>query len=639
MNSRISKTESDITTLKTDIEALKVDVDAKREECKPLSKETNAARKTYKKATKEEKKDLKTIFQDSKKKSNECQKELKTLVKKLRRKKARMQNRKKGLKKLQNKKQKRKKKRKRNKDEVMKELVAGQCVADHVCAAIRGDPHITTFDGFKYDCQGEGEFVLAKTVNSDSTFEVQGRFVSIGRPDRTVSITKAVSITTGVEGDPDVDVFTEMEDDVCNLYYYANGEPTDFSAPVPGISFEGNGDDSTDKADYLFFTNSGVMYTVYAKKGNFGCVLNSKICLPPAMVQEEDIVGLLGTPDGIDTNEWTTPSGAKLQQKKGDKQAGYAMCTQHWCVRDAQDSIFGYLPETQHSDFNNCDAPYNAAGDDYVLDPPDECEQCCSNHPVQELYDECVEECAMAEEGFGVEQCVIDMEDAVLLADVEKKCQDPVIPEEPERSGALDLAMEKEEEKEEAEAETSSTCHEEDGGFTESVIDGATCYTGSSAAVTCACNDPALGNGTCCQGDLACHWPTKRKGEDKFVTICQGSCNGDKACMMEKKQKVTIHPGSCNELRACFNIGQGQDFRNGADMRCRYKSCDKEVGRDSCNGDMSCSNARGEVGDGSCDGLMSCMYSDAMIGHNACTEDHACTDADEDVQDNVRRLL
>ena len=31
--------------------------------------------------------------------------------------------------------------------------VEGACVAQHVCASVRGDPHITTFDGLKYDCQ------------------------------------------------------------------------------------------------------------------------------------------------------------------------------------------------------------------------------------------------------------------------------------------------------------------------------------------------------------------------------------------------------------------------------------------------------------------------------------------------------
>ena len=36
--------------------------------------------------------------------------------------------------------------------EIFHDLVSGQCVADHKCATLWGDPHIVTFDGLKYDC-------------------------------------------------------------------------------------------------------------------------------------------------------------------------------------------------------------------------------------------------------------------------------------------------------------------------------------------------------------------------------------------------------------------------------------------------------------------------------------------------------
>ena len=35
-----------------------------------------------------------------------------------------------------------------------------------------GDVHVLTFDGAKYDCQGEGEFVVMTSL--DSNFQVQG---------------------------------------------------------------------------------------------------------------------------------------------------------------------------------------------------------------------------------------------------------------------------------------------------------------------------------------------------------------------------------------------------------------------------------------------------------------------------------
>ena len=449
-----------------EIKKCQQDVDNKKKECDPLTDKSKAAKEKFKELAKkesdknneckklkngaeknecikarnearEDKKEAQKAHNDLQKASKSCQKEVTNLLKKLRGKKKRKVKRKKATKKIKTKtkKDKTKKKKKKAPKEVKAELVAGQCVADHQCASLRGDPHVTSFDGLKYDCQGEGEFVLIKTINSESTFEVQGRFTDV-KKDQRVSITTAISIDTGYEGEPDVDVFTEKVDGQCVLYYYVDGVATDFSTAVPGISFEGNGDKGTVTSDYLFFTSSGFMFTTYAKDGMYGCVLNSKFCLPPSMVDTEDIVGLLGTPDGLTNNEWTTPSGAELSQANMDKAHGYAMCTKNWCVRSAEQSIFGYLEGTSHSTYMNCDATYSKGADDIILDPPEECVTCCEASGKEENYDDCLLECALAG-ADGVEQCVIDIEDTVVLADVEKKCKDPVVPTTPTDPGTV----------------------------------------------------------------------------------------------------------------------------------------------------------------------------------------------------------
>ncbi|HEY4225572.1 MAG TPA: VWD domain-containing protein [Pseudolysinimonas sp.] len=62
----------------------------------------------------------------------------------------------------------------------------------------RGDPHLTTFGGFDYDVQREGEFVLASWP--DAGIAVQARFAPL-HTSRTVSFTTAVAVVS-----PDVKI-------------------------------------------------------------------------------------------------------------------------------------------------------------------------------------------------------------------------------------------------------------------------------------------------------------------------------------------------------------------------------------------------------------------------------------------------
>lgn len=249
-----------------------------------------------------------------------------------------------------------------------------------VCAHFWGDPHIVTFDGLKYDCQGEGEFVLLSSL--DSSFEVQGRFESASESKR-VAVTRSFVVHTGDEDVPTIQLSVpdeivsgcpiELLVDGVSHDIYANGTDSDY-VQVQLIGNEGG------KRVTIYYPSSGLHFTsLLSESDTYGCYLSSSICLPDDYRPTETFVGLLGSPNGDRKDDWMSPGGSPVSTL-GDKrfEAAYEYCTENWCIRNETASLFTYNSNKQFTDISNCNAPYNTDIEDAVNNAPEELVNMCS---------------------------------------------------------------------------------------------------------------------------------------------------------------------------------------------------------------------------------------------------------------------
>lgn len=265
------------------------------------------------------------------------------------------------------------------------------------CSFVYGDPHIFSFDQAKNDCQGEGDFILSKSL--DTKYEIQARlfhaeqsvrdavFEENGGKWQLGSANKALVINSGVAGEPVIEINAvglaglrrddqdnpdALGEDLCNLEYYADGVKIDLTADAvigDTVAFQRrtnnqkslwSGKEALFHQRNFMFTVSGIF--VQVTKGyshdRFGCFFTHTICIPDE-IKEQNLVGMLGNADGNKDNEWMTKSGDVAAKKPGYS-ARRDWCKNNFCVPRAEESYFN-TPTIGGTVGGECTVPHGEA--------------------------------------------------------------------------------------------------------------------------------------------------------------------------------------------------------------------------------------------------------------------------------------
>jgi len=221
---------------------------------------------------------------------------------------------------------------------------SNSCCGKPDCGGSSGDPHMTTFDGLRYDCQGRGEFVLVAAGNTT----VQARFKKRGR----VAVTSGVAITEGPES-------TKVE---ISLGVESGGPVLVVSGAVispPSLGYEDSNVivvsiSGSDSGPFRITYKSSTLSIFVRTYPSFGRYLNLNVGLPRAL-RDLGTVGLLGSADNDPTNDWMMPNGTVVpippsrSGRVGLTSLNY--CLDNWCVDDAASSLFTYYEQNYDFDF------------------------------------------------------------------------------------------------------------------------------------------------------------------------------------------------------------------------------------------------------------------------------------------------
>ena len=234
-------------------------------------------------------------------------------------------------------------------------------------SGIFGDPHLSTFDRLRFDCQGSGEFITVKSAETPQ-FMVQERFTDVNS-----SLCSQASVSTGVaitdESVPTVQISTPRTTPnaalntigSCPIDFYVDGIPSligDDHGPSLDIHQAG-------ARIRVKHVASCVHIDVRVQQtSTFGCHFLVQVFIPFNYRPGELIYGLLGTPNGNSGDDWRARDGTVLAPPASAADSifapSYNYCVDNWCICNENLSLFTYGEGESFDSISGCDENYTA---------------------------------------------------------------------------------------------------------------------------------------------------------------------------------------------------------------------------------------------------------------------------------------
>mmetsp|Transcript_2283 Transcript_2283/g.3471 ORF Transcript_2283/g.3471 Transcript_2283/m.3471 type:complete len:840 (-) Transcript_2283:714-3233(-) len=238
-------------------------------------------------------------------------------------------------------------------------------------SGVFGDPHLSTFDRLRFDCQAAGEFTMVTSLQTPA-FKIQERFIGIGS-----NVCSQASVSTGIAiSEVDLSTIqlsiprdgttvsgTETVINSCPVNFFVDdNEIPNGLANVPNI--EGIRVIVSERRVTFLYSFTGVQIRVTIRNSEaFGCFLTVQNFLPFDYRSNETIVGLLGTPNGNRLDDWVAPNGSSYSPPADISESifsrSYQYCVENWCLVDESESIFTYREGETFDSISKCYETYD----------------------------------------------------------------------------------------------------------------------------------------------------------------------------------------------------------------------------------------------------------------------------------------